>query len=116
MIMIKVLCCGGRDYSNNVKVDEVMDWYRSHFGFFMLIEGGAKGADRLCRLWAQAKGLPVVTIEANWNFYGRRAGGVRNKWMADLKPDVVVAFPGAVGTASMVRIAREEGIEVQEVA
>lgn len=33
--------------------------------------------------------------------------------MADLGPDVVVAFPGGVGTNMMVEMAEEMGIRVQ---
>jgi len=53
---------------------------------------------------------------AEWDKFGRRAGPLRNEQMLrEGKPDVVVAFPGGRGTAHMVRIAKEAGIDVLEI-
>jgi UDP-N-acetylmuramoylalanine-D-glutamate ligase len=41
---------------------------------------------------------------------------MRNKWMlTDGKPDLVIAFPGGRGTASMVNLARAAGVPVTEI-
>ena len=40
---------------------------------------------------------------------------MRNRSMLALNPDLVLAFPGGIGTANMVRIAREAGILVTEI-
>lgn len=39
-----------------------------------LIEGGAKGVDRQCRNFALEKSMRVVTVEAEWEKYGKGAG------------------------------------------
>ena len=81
-----------------------------------IIEGGAKGADKLAREWAASRGIPVRTFKADWRRYGRGAGPQRNEQMLDEgKPDLVVAFPGGSGTASMMRLARAAGVRVQAV-
>jgi hypothetical protein len=50
---------------------------------------------------------------ADWNTHGRAAGPIRNQRMLDeVKPELVVAFPGGRGTADMVRRAREAGVNV----
>ena len=81
----------------------------------MVIEGGARGADRLARLWARARGIHVATVDALWDYYDNGAGPIRNQAMLQLRPDVVVAFPGGTGTADMVKRAKAAGIQVIEV-
>lgn len=72
-------------------------------GDFVVIHGGAKGADSLCALWAASKGLPVITVYLNWHIYKNGAGAVRNSWMLEFcAPNYAVAFPGGTGTADMV--------------
>lgn len=107
----KVLVCGGRDYGEADKVEEVL----SALDPSLIIEGGARGADSLARLWATKNGVHVCTVNALWDFYGKRAGHIRNSVMLSLNPDLVVALPGGRGTANMVAQAREAGIEVLEV-
>jgi precorrin-6x reductase len=40
------------------------------------------------------------------------AGPIRNAQMADMRPDVVLAAPGKVGTANMIEAARTRGLNV----
>jgi hypothetical protein len=102
--MHKVLCCGGRDFADYALVEYALAHLYSHFGAFAVIHGNAKGADRLAAFWAKQKGLPVIQVDANWDFYDKRAGSLRNKWMLELcGPTYAVAFPGDIGTAHMVR-------------
>lgn len=107
----KVLVCGGRDYGEADKVEEVL----SALDPPLIIEGGASGADSLASLWATKNGVHVCTVNALWGFYGKQAGPIRNSAMLALKPDLVVAFPGGRGTADMVEQAKAAGIEVLEV-
>jgi hypothetical protein len=82
----------------------------------VIIYGGAYGADRLAREWAEEHCLGSECYPADWTKYGRAAGPIRNKQMlVEGKPDLVVAFPGGPGTADMVRQARAAGIRVIEV-
>lgn len=78
----------------------------------MIIEGGAPGADRLARLWSESRGVHCASVCALWGKYGKKAGPLRNAAMLDLRPDVVIAFPGGSGTANMVRQAEAAGVRV----
>lgn len=109
---MRVLVCGGRDWDDWESVYRELD-KRSPT---MVINGGAMGADQNARMWARDKNVPCVTLEADWTRLGRRAGPIRNQAMLDeLRPDLVLAFPGGRGTADMVRRARKAGVEVVEV-
>jgi hypothetical protein len=75
--------------------------------FECVIEGGALGADRLAREWAEGMAIRVETFDADWMAHGPAAGPMRNRRMLEEgRPDMLVAFPGGAGTADMVRQAR----------
>lgn len=47
--MKKILVCGGRDYTNRKKVYHVLDTLKNVFGEVIIIQGDARGADRLAK-------------------------------------------------------------------
>lgn len=112
---MKVLVTGGRDFDRAGVVSGVLDVLHQKHGFTHVIQGDATGADSLAADWAASEGIQPVTCWPLWRFYGKAAGAIRNQRMLELAPDMVVAFPGGVGTAHMVRIARKAGIKVHEV-
>lgn len=113
---MRIIVCGGRDYNNREHVFGVLHNLAEAHGWLHIIEGGATGADRLAREWAQTHYHGLVTIEADWR-QGNRAGPIRNlKMIISGKPDMVIAFPGGRGTADMVRQAKEAGISVRQFA
>jgi len=115
---MRVLVCGGRDWCDILAMMNAMDALSDEVGpFTHLIHGGARGADDEAGCWALQRDLPTTVYPANWNRDGRAAGPIRNQQMLDEgKPDLVVAFPGGVGTADMVRRARKAGVEVREIS
>lgn len=113
---MRVLVCGGRAYTDIVRVFSVLDKLHREAGVDCIIEGGAKGADRLAKEWAGQASVLVETFEADWENQGSFAGPSRNKRMLEEgRPDLVIAFPGGRGTADMVRKARRAGVEVVEI-
>lgn len=93
---------------------------------FVLLEGGAPGADDIASWWADNSPMHSygekpddppfehLKFKADWETHGRFAGAVRNEQMLDEgKPDLVLAFPDkdSVGTWDMVRQAKKAGIE-----
>lgn len=113
---MRVLVCGGRDYDDWGKVcDTLLNITRSK-PYVTIIEGGARGADRLGRRFALEMEYTYITYPADWEKYGRGAGHIRNQQMLDEgKPDLVVAFPGGRGTANMIERAKKAGVEVIQV-
>lgn len=113
----RVICCGGRNYADYLFLTACLDQLRQALGDFVVIHGGADGADSLCATWAKSKGLPVIRVDANWYFYDKGAGAVRNQWMLDYcSPSYAVAFPGNTGTADMIERCQKHNITVWEPA
>ena len=110
---MRILVCGGRDYSDKVYAYHWLD--QLHHGVepvTEVIHGGSSGADEIAGMWARARGIKETAVPANWRLYGRAAGPLRNHRMLELKPDRVIAFPGGRGTADMTRQALAAGVSV----
>lgn len=112
----RILVCGGRDYNESARLFREMDKLVEHFANkFCIIEGGASGADFFAGKWAQSKGIPFMVMPANWGFYDKAAGTIRNEWMVDwCLPDLCVAFPGGIGTQRMKDYCDLMGVVVYE--
>ena len=107
-----VLVTGGRNYDDRQCVFDNLDVVHAVCPITLLIEGGARGADRLCREWAIARGIPYETMNAEWDRHGRAAGLIRNGQMLDRCPRILVAFPGGRGTDNCCNQAAERRIPV----
>ena len=121
---MRVLVCGGREYADWTKLEQTLgDLYWSldleEQNIFVLISGGAAGADTLARRFARQNDLVPYNFEeykADWDKYGKAAGFIRNQQMLDEgKPDLVIAFEGGRGTADMIQRAKKAKIKVIEI-
>lgn len=109
----RVVVCGGRRFSNFRMLKSVLDQLGRDI---VIIHGAAQGADTTAGHWAQSQGVCEIRVPAQWRYYDRMAGPIRNQWMLDyLRPDLVIAFPGGRGTAHMIASAKSAGIEVVSV-
>ena len=118
MTKFKILVCGGRDFHNRLAMNSVLAEYRTEYGTtgLIIIEGAAKGADKLAHLWAVANSIENWRFPADGNRYKNAAGPIRNKQMLDEGvPDLVIAFPGGNGTANMIKQARSRNFPVRVV-
>ena len=121
--MANIIVCGGRDFTDAVAFNQGMEKFLEYWGrgdataqIDILIQGGARGVDYLAAGWAWRKKIPYLTVPADWEKYGKRAGYIRNSQMVTYFPvDIVVAFPGGKGTQMMKNIAIDEGIPIYEV-
>ena len=112
---MKVLVCGGRGLTDEALVHRILDEQHRVIAFTHLIHGNATGADQLADKWAHSHGVQRVSCPADWSHHGRGGGPIRNQRMIELRPDLVIAFPGGAGTANMVAQARDANIQVLEV-
>lgn len=88
-----VLVTGSRDWKDRKTVDHYLGLIEAlHPSPFMLIEGGATGADREARTSALRKNWRVKTVEADWT-RGRAAGPLRNQEMIDTyRPNIALCL------------------------
>lgn len=109
---MKVLVCGSRHFTDYELLERTLD----ELTITTVIEGEARGADKLSRMYAERRGIPVESYPADWGLYGKRAGPIRNsRMLTEGKPDCVVAFrgPNSRGTQNMIDQAMKAGVLVK---
>lgn len=121
---MKLLVCGGRDFTDQEWLFTHLDKIHDEETITLIIEGGQRtydeklqrnvgGADFLANRWAYLNGVECKTEKARWKIHHKRAGLIRNQLMlTKYKPDRVFSAPGGNGTAHMVSIARAAGVPV----
>jgi YspA, cpYpsA-related SLOG family len=118
---MRLLVCGSRTFTDRARLRQLIDQAatQAEAGAVVLIEGGARGADRLAGELARERGWTHHTYPADWHTEGRSAGPRRNaRMLRQGRPDLVLAFvttrlQDSRGTADLVRRARAAGIEVR---
>lgn len=100
---MRVLVCGGRHWTDRGFIYQTLDRLRRGWGpDVTIIEGDARGVDRIAGYWARRNKLTNLKFRADWETHGVLAGPIRNKQMLDEgQPDLVVVFPGGRGTLNM---------------
>jgi hypothetical protein len=121
---MRVLITGSRDNTNVSLIEGVLNEVYEEFiksgraltESFVVVHGGARGADFIASRWA-TKHLSVVNERhpADWDRYKKAAGAIRNQEMVDLGAEVCLAFPlrGSIGTWDCVNKAKKAEIEVR---
>lgn len=112
---LRVLVCGDRNWSDETMIQLALSTLPSDT---VVIEGEARGADRLARKVAERLGMTILPFPADWERYGRAAGPIRNQQMLDEgRPNIVFAFHDDLdhsrGTADMVRRAKKANVSVR---
>ena len=121
--MVKVIIAGSRNFYNYDKVEDTVVSYFMSRGILKenveIISGGARGADKLGEQLAKSYGLKLTIFPAQWDTYGKAAGMIRNKEMADYAikdSDQAILFAfwdgESHGTKGMIDIAKRCGMEV----
>ena len=108
--MIKrVVIAGCRDYNNYDEAKIFIDFCLSDIrkeNNIVIVSGCASGADAIGERYAKENGFKVEKYPADWKSYGRSAGPIRNKQMAQIS-DYVICFwdNKSKGTKSMINYA-----------
>ena len=106
---MKVIVAGSRDFKDYALLKEFLDKlviFRSDFT--EIVSGTASGADKLGERYAQENNLAIKRFPADWEKYGKVAGHIRNRQMAEYADACVVFWDGqSKGSANMVKVAHE---------
>ncbi len=113
--MFKVIVAGGREFNDYILLEEKLDKILSkRLPDVEIVSGTARGADKLGELYAHKNKLPIKRLPADWNRYGKAAGPIRNKQMAQYADACIVFWDGkSRGTLSMINLAMEQRIPVR---
>lgn len=78
-----------------------------------IVSGMAPGVDTLAVQYATENNLPLQQFWAEWEFYGRAAGPIRNRQMAEYGEALVAIWDGVSrGTKNMIETAQKKGLVV----
>lgn len=113
---VRVLVCGSRNWTDTFIIWTLLSGIQARPDAgrkMVVIQGGAKGADRIAWEWAQVSfdnpDSNCMEFTADWDKYGKRAGYLRNaRMLNEGKPDLVLAFRSegeSKGTDMMIDIA-----------
>jgi hypothetical protein len=119
--MLRVIICGSREFADQdlmaQALTELKDWAGGNP--MTIVHGKARGADSLADSLARVL-IPDVVIEphpADWNYYGKSAGPIRNAEMVSLGADLGLAFyiegVDSRGTNGCVALMESAGIAVK---
>lgn len=116
---MRVLVCGSRNWHDRREIYATLDRLAKDWGpDVVVIEGDAKGVDRMAGYWARKhrfENVKFPVTDADWKAHGKGAGPKRNaRMLAEGRPDLVVAFPGGSGTRNMIDQATAAGVPVIE--
>lgn len=111
-----LIVSGDRNWTDREKIRKVLTEFNPQTT--LLVEGGARGADRLARQEGRKLGFKVITVDADWHKYGKAAGAVRNRVMYNTyKPHGILAFHSNIseskGTKDMIEVAEKGGTPVR---
>lgn len=107
----KVIVAGSRTFNDYDLLKDNLDALAAEIGQFVLISGGAPGADTLGERWADEHNFTGQLIPAEWDKFGKSAGPIRNKKMADIADRLVLFWDGkSRGSKNMLQHARDKGI------
>lgn len=91
---VRLLVCGPRDFADMHFIINVLNnQFIGKVQPSVLINGNARGVDKLARVWAKGRGIRIEDYDAKWCSMGRGAGPRRNQEMLDVgRPTAAVAF------------------------
>ncbi len=107
---MKVIIAGSRKITNYKHVHFAVPQSPVYDLITEIISGKARGIDHLGEAYAEVHGIPVKPFPADWHYYGRAAGRVRNGEMGRHADFLIAIWDGvSVGTKHMVNYMKEIG-------
>ena len=108
---MKVAIVGTRTYPD---LEQVRKYVRDLSPDDIIVSGGAKGVDETAEGEARKLGMEVISVPAEWNKYGKRAGLIRNDIIVGMADCVVAFWDGvSLGTKYTIDKAKEKNVITQ---
>jgi hypothetical protein len=112
---MNLIIAGGRHFNDyQLALDKFNELFNESFDEVdCIFSGCAKGADLIGERIAAEKGIQVSRFPADWDYYGKKAGILRNENMAEWADCLLAFWDGiSTGTKHMIEYARSQGLEV----
>ena len=115
---MRVIVAGSRNYTDREFLEMILDdvFPVCTYGA-VVVQGFARGADRMAYEWAKSAGVGIETYVADWKQFGKSAGYIRNRAMVESGADLCLIFYGpdgeTAGTKNTEELARNAGIPVR---
>ena len=105
------MVAGSRDFNDynlaKIHINACISRIREQYTL-VFVSGGCRGADMLGERFAKENGFQIERYTADWDTYGKSAGPIRNKQMAEIADYVICFWDGkSQGTKSMVDFAKK---------
>ena len=108
---MRTIIAGSRTIKDYDIVKEAIE--KSGFQITTLISGTAPGVDQLGEKWANENGVSIEIHPADWDKWGRAAGPIRNKEMADCAEACIIVWDKvSKGTKNMMMQAIKNGLKL----
>lgn len=112
--MNRVIVAGGRDFNDYELLKQKLDTYLSNLKDVEIVSGGCQGADDLGERYAIENRIDLVMFPADWIKYGKAAGPIRNKEMAEYANYLIAFWNGkSKGTANMIKLAQDNNLKIK---
>jgi len=115
----KLIVAGGRDFIDYSRLfDELNALANGEYRdkAVSIVSGLARGADALAVRFAEENGVALHTFPAQWDKFGKGAGFIRNREMAEFADGALVFWDGASkGSANMIQEMQKLGKPVHVV-
>tara|TARA_R110000868_G_scaffold131954_1_gene342329 strand:+ start:93 stop:446 length:354 start_codon:yes stop_codon:yes gene_type:complete len=113
--LLKVIIAGTRTFKDYELVKKTCDhMFSKQTPYIEIVNGGANGADRLGGRYAMEMGYKNTLFQANWDEFGKSAGYIRNKEMAEYADAAIIFWDGtSKGAKHMIDLAVEANLKLK---
>ena len=84
---MRIIIAGSREFIDQYRLNKVCNWIFAYkkiaYSDVEIISGTCRGADIMGENFAKVYNIPVKRFPADWKLYGKNAGNVRNRQMAE---------------------------------
>jgi len=107
-----VIIAGGRTFNDyDLLVESCDKLFVNKHPNIEIVNGGARGADRLGGKYAIQKGYKMKPFPADWDNFGKAGGYIRNKEMAEYADAALIFWDNkSKGSESMISLAKQYGL------
>lgn len=113
----RVIVAGSRSFNDYTALQMACDKLlakKKQTHNIVIISGTARGADSLGEKYAFERGYAIERFPADWLQYGKAAGPIRNRQMAENADALIAFWDGySTGTRNMIMEAKKKGIAVR---